>query len=44
MPDHIWKQLQDGIRVQDIEEYNSVLSTFSDYARDTAEEVMQSKE
>lgn len=44
LPDHIWKQLQDGIRIQDIEEYNSVLSTFSDYSRDTAEEVMQSKE
>ncbi|WP_157793994.1 BofC C-terminal domain-containing protein [Paenibacillus donghaensis] len=44
LPEEIWNQLQDGIRVQDIEEYNSVLSTFSDYARDTAEQVMQSKE
>jgi forespore regulator of the sigma-K checkpoint len=44
LPENIWKQLQDGIRIQDIEEYNSVLSTFCDYARDTAEQVMQSKE
>ncbi|WP_410514349.1 BofC C-terminal domain-containing protein [Paenibacillus sp. BR2-3] len=44
LPENIWKQLQDGIRIQDIEEYNSVLSTFSDYARDTAEQVMKSKE
>lgn len=44
LPENIWKQLHEGIRVQDIEEYNSVLSTFSDYARDTAEQVMQSKE
>jgi len=44
LPESIWKQLQDGIRVQDIEEYNSVLSTFSDYARDSAEQVMQSKD
>ncbi|MDQ0192737.1 BofC C-terminal domain-containing protein [Paenibacillus wynnii] len=44
LPENIWKQLQDGIRVQDIEEYNSVLSTFSDYARDSAEQVMQSKD
>jgi forespore regulator of the sigma-K checkpoint len=44
LPEDMWKQLQDGIRVQDIEEYNSVLSTFSDYARDNAEQVMQNKE
>lgn len=43
LPEEIWKQLHEGIRVQDIEEYNSVLSTFSDYARDTAEQVMQSE-
>lgn len=43
LPEEIWKQLQDGIRVQDIEEYNSVLSTFSDYARDNSEQVMQSE-
>lgn len=33
LPDGAVKQLYDGIRVQDIDEYNSVLSTFSDYAR-----------
>ncbi|MNW70567.1 hypothetical protein D3C74_499310 [compost metagenome] len=42
LPEEIWKQLHEGIRVQDIEEYNSVLSTFSDYTRDSAEQVMQS--
>ncbi|MHA6530503.1 BofC C-terminal domain-containing protein [Paenibacillus sp. BAC0078] len=41
LPEEILNQLHEGIRVQDIEEYNSVLSTFSDYARDTAEQVMQ---
>lgn len=44
LPDDILEQLHDGIRVQDVEEYNSVLSTFSDYARDTSEQVMQSEE
>ncbi|WP_139084620.1 BofC C-terminal domain-containing protein [Bacillus sp. FJAT-27264] len=44
LPEDIWRQLQEGIRVQDIEEYNSVLSTFSDYARDNSEQVMQNKE
>ena len=43
LPEEIWKQLHEGIRVQDIGEYNSVLSTFSDYARDSAEQVMQSE-
>lgn len=33
LPDGAVQQLYDGIRVQDIDEYNSVLSTFSDYAR-----------
>ncbi|MDT3426670.1 forespore regulator of the sigma-K checkpoint [Paenibacillus forsythiae] len=37
LPEKVWSQLQGGIRVQDIDEYNSVLSTFSDYARDNAE-------
>ncbi|WP_025690339.1 BofC C-terminal domain-containing protein [Paenibacillus zanthoxyli] len=37
LPEKVWRQLQGGIRVQDIHEYNSVLSTFSDYARDNAE-------
>lgn len=41
LPKDVLKQLQDGIRIQDIDEYNSVLSTFSDYARDLAENVMK---
>lgn len=32
LPAGVLEQLQNGIRVQDIEEYNSVLSTFGDYA------------
>ncbi|MEK3966552.1 MULTISPECIES: BofC C-terminal domain-containing protein [Paenibacillus] len=44
LPENIWKELHEGIRVQDIEEYNSVLSTFSDYAREAAEHVMQNKQ
>ncbi|MNI45101.1 hypothetical protein D3C73_995080 [compost metagenome] len=43
LPEETWKQLHAGIRVQDIGEYNSVLSTFSDYERDNAEQVMQSE-
>ncbi|WNS43640.1 BofC C-terminal domain-containing protein [Paenibacillus sp. MMS20-IR301] len=43
LPADIWEQLHQGIRVQDMEEYNSVLSTFSDYARDSAEQVMQAE-
>ncbi|WP_178382421.1 BofC C-terminal domain-containing protein [Paenibacillus sp. P3E] len=44
LPEDILNQLHEGIRVQDVEEYNSVLSTFSDYARDSSEQVMQSEE
>ncbi|KAI7249688.1 hypothetical protein KC345_g11726 [Hortaea werneckii] len=43
LPEGIWEQLHQGIRVQDMEEYNSVLSTFSDYARDSAEQVMHAE-
>ncbi|MCL6459762.1 MAG: BofC C-terminal domain-containing protein [Gorillibacterium sp.] len=32
LPEESWQQLTAGIRVTDLEEYNSVLSTFSDYA------------
>lgn len=32
LPEEVWKELQRGIRVKDADEYNSVLSTFSDYA------------
>ncbi|WP_036716831.1 BofC C-terminal domain-containing protein [Paenibacillus sp. JCM 10914] len=41
LPQDVVKQLEEGIRIQDIEEYNSVLSTFSDYARDMSENVMK---
>ncbi|WP_379160946.1 BofC C-terminal domain-containing protein [Paenibacillus sp. sgz5001063] len=44
LPEDILNQLHEGIRVQDVEEYNSVLSTFSDYARDSSEQVMQSED
>lgn len=43
LPKDVLKQLQEGIRIQDIDEYNSVLSTFSDYARDMAENVMKAQ-
>ncbi|MNE54471.1 hypothetical protein D3C80_1492490 [compost metagenome] len=32
LPQDVLKQLKQGIRVQDVSEYNSVLSTFSDFA------------
>ncbi|MNN87817.1 hypothetical protein D3C81_2054220 [compost metagenome] len=32
LPNEVLKQLKQGIRVQDASEYNSVLSTFSDFA------------
>ncbi|UVI28102.1 BofC C-terminal domain-containing protein [Paenibacillus spongiae] len=35
------EQLNNGIRVSDKDEYNSVLSTFSDYALDKSERVMK---
>ncbi|WP_341480099.1 BofC C-terminal domain-containing protein [Paenibacillus dendrobii] len=34
LPDEALRHFYDGIRIQDIDEYNSVLSTFSDYARE----------
>jgi len=41
LPATVVKQLREGIRVTDIAEYNSVLSTFSDYAVDETEKVMK---
>lgn len=38
LPAEVIKQLQQGISVQDIEEYNSVISTFSDYAVEAADD------
>jgi forespore regulator of the sigma-K checkpoint len=37
LPREVIDQLHSGIRVQDLEEYNSVISTFSDYALGPAE-------
>ncbi|WP_163940111.1 BofC C-terminal domain-containing protein [Paenibacillus sp. SYP-B3998] len=42
LPSETVKQLHDGIRVSDLEEYNSVLSTFSDYAVEETERAMMS--
>ncbi|TXK73474.1 hypothetical protein FU659_30740 [Paenibacillus sp. N3.4] len=40
LPKDTVEQLHEGIRVSDLEEYNSVLSTFSDYAIEESERVM----
>jgi forespore regulator of the sigma-K checkpoint len=41
LPDVVVNQLHAGIRITDIAEYNSVLSTFSDFAIDETEKVMK---
>jgi forespore regulator of the sigma-K checkpoint len=41
LPMETVQELMKGIRVSDYAEYNSVLSTFSDYAIDDAEQVMK---
>ena len=41
LPEGVLEQLQQGIRVQDKDEYNSVISTFSDYALDREYEAAQ---
>ncbi|WP_310189433.1 BofC C-terminal domain-containing protein [Bacillus sp. 3255] len=40
LPPDTVQQLKDGIRISDMEEYNSVLSTFSDYAVEETERAM----
>jgi len=40
LPSEVLKELQNGIRVQDVEEYNSVLSTFSDFAVEDSQRTM----
>ncbi|RUS47865.1 hypothetical protein ELR57_07850 [Cohnella sp. AR92] len=35
------RELADGIRITDRDEYNSVLSSFSDYAKEPAKDVMR---
>jgi forespore regulator of the sigma-K checkpoint len=44
LPEEVVKDLRQGIRIRDISEYNSVLSTFSDYAVDETEKVMKTQE
>ncbi|GIO44724.1 MULTISPECIES: BofC C-terminal domain-containing protein [Paenibacillus] len=44
LPSEVLNQLQAGIRIQDVEEYNSVLSTFSDYAMPESEQMLQQKQ
>lgn len=39
LPKEIVEELHNGIRVQDLEEYNSVISTFSDYAIDSGDQI-----
>jgi hypothetical protein len=41
LPRETIEQLYEGIKVTDLAEYNSVLSTFSDFATDISEEVME---
>lgn len=41
LPPQVLKQLRDGIKISDIEEYNSVISTFSDYAVEYTSRVMK---
>ncbi len=41
MPDQVIDQLHRGIRITDLAEYNSTLSTFSDFAVDETEKVMK---
>lgn len=40
LPQDTIKQLHEGIRISDLDEYNSVLSTFSDYAVEETERVL----
>ncbi|MBN3525689.1 BofC C-terminal domain-containing protein [Paenibacillus apiarius] len=41
LPPKVLKQLYQGIRITDMDEYHSVLSTFSDYAVEETEKVMK---
>ncbi|USB34274.1 BofC C-terminal domain-containing protein [Paenibacillus sp. YPG26] len=41
LPKEVVYQLKQGIRIEDVEEYNSVLSTFSDYATTSSQKVMK---
>ncbi|WP_433945902.1 BofC C-terminal domain-containing protein [Paenibacillus sp. SN-8-1] len=41
LPEDIVNQIRQGIRIQDVEEYNSVLSTFSDYATTVSQKAIK---
>lgn len=41
LPEDVVTQLREGIRITDLSDYHSVLSTFSDYAIDETEDVMK---
>ena len=41
LPPQVLQQLKDGIKISDIDEYNSVISTFSDYALEYTSKVMK---
>ncbi len=41
LPSEVVTQLREGIRITDLADYNSVLSTFSDFAIDETEKVMK---
>ncbi len=41
LPEGVYEQLQQGIRVQDMNEYNSVISTFSDFAVERTQRVLK---
>jgi forespore regulator of the sigma-K checkpoint len=41
LPEGVYEQLQQGIRIQDINEYNSVISTFSDFAVERTQRVLK---
>ena len=40
LPKERLNELVNGIRISDMDDYNSVLSTFSDFATDKSEKVM----
>lgn len=44
LPPDVLLHLHEGIRIQDLDEYNSVLSTFSEFAATPAKKVMQQRE
>ncbi|KJD43347.1 BofC C-terminal domain-containing protein [Paenibacillus terrae] len=41
LPEGVYEQLQQGIRVQDMNEYNSVISTFGDFAVERTQRVLK---